>query len=164
MPVILYGYHLAKHWHGAAHKFNDTRAIQEGLNGSVAEWLEKVSDEQYALKSGLILQLKNLQYNKIASYGMYEAKMIQYDSRLPLSSGYNPNFINFGNRPIFIRKVNPSHCNSLINKTAEASALTFLQNLYQNHYHADRLNCQQSKKVHLLVKQKFGSSAQCWFK
>ena len=26
-------------------------AIQEGLNGSVAKWLEKVSDEQYALKS-----------------------------------------------------------------------------------------------------------------
>ena len=33
------------------YKFNDTYCYQEGLNGSVAEWLEKVSDEHYALKS-----------------------------------------------------------------------------------------------------------------
>lgn len=38
-----------KHWHGAA---PDTAmshiAIQEALNGSPVEWLEKVSDEEYA--------------------------------------------------------------------------------------------------------------------
>ena len=41
-----------EHWHGAS-AFNSMThiAIQEGLNGSVAEWLEKVSDEQYAVKS-----------------------------------------------------------------------------------------------------------------
>ena len=41
-----------EHWHGATATNSMTHiAIQEGLNGSVAEWLEKVSDEQYALKS-----------------------------------------------------------------------------------------------------------------
>ena len=41
-----------EHWHGASATNSMTHiAIQEGLNGSVAEWLEKVSDEQYALKS-----------------------------------------------------------------------------------------------------------------
>ena len=41
-----------EHWHGASATNSMTHiAIQEGLNGSVAEWLEKVSDEQYALES-----------------------------------------------------------------------------------------------------------------
>ena len=41
-----------EHWHGASKENSMTHiAIQEGLNGSVAEWLEKVSDEQYTLKS-----------------------------------------------------------------------------------------------------------------
>ena len=41
-----------EHWHGASATNSMTHiAIQEGLNGSVAEWLEKVSDEQYAVKS-----------------------------------------------------------------------------------------------------------------
>ena len=41
-----------EHWHGASASNSMTHiAIQEGLNGSVAEWLEKVSDEQYAVKS-----------------------------------------------------------------------------------------------------------------
>ena len=40
------------HWHGACATNSMTHiAIQEELNGSVAEWFEKVSDEQYALKS-----------------------------------------------------------------------------------------------------------------
>ena len=42
-----------EHWHGASATNSMTHiAIQEELNGSVAEWLEKVSDEQYSLKSG----------------------------------------------------------------------------------------------------------------
>ena len=41
-----------EHWHGASASNSLTHiAIQEGLNGSVAEWLEKVSDEQYSLES-----------------------------------------------------------------------------------------------------------------
>ena len=41
-----------EHWHGASTNNSMTHiAIQEELNGSVAEWLEKVSDEQYAHKS-----------------------------------------------------------------------------------------------------------------
>ena len=41
-----------EHWHGASTTNSMTHiAIQEGLNGSVAEWLEKVSNEQYSLKS-----------------------------------------------------------------------------------------------------------------
>jgi quercetin dioxygenase-like cupin family protein len=37
-----------KHWHGAAPTTAMTHiAIQEHLDGNVAEWLEKVSDEQY---------------------------------------------------------------------------------------------------------------------
>jgi quercetin dioxygenase-like cupin family protein len=37
-----------KHWHGAAPSSAMTHlAIQEALNGSAADWLEKVSDEQY---------------------------------------------------------------------------------------------------------------------
>ena len=41
-----------EHWHGASATNSMTHiAIQEELNGSVAEWLEKVSDKQYALKS-----------------------------------------------------------------------------------------------------------------
>jgi len=37
-----------KHWHGAAPATAVTHiAIQERLNGKTAEWLEKVSDEQY---------------------------------------------------------------------------------------------------------------------
>lgn len=37
-----------KHWHGASPMTAMTHiAIQEALNGSVADWMEKVSDEQY---------------------------------------------------------------------------------------------------------------------
>jgi quercetin dioxygenase-like cupin family protein len=37
-----------KHWHGAASTTSMTHiAIQEELEGSAAEWMEKVSDEQY---------------------------------------------------------------------------------------------------------------------
>lgn len=37
-----------KHWHGAAPAVAMTHiAIQERLNGTVVEWLEHVSDEQY---------------------------------------------------------------------------------------------------------------------
>ena len=37
-----------KHWHGACPDTAMTHiAIQEQLNGKVAEWMEKVSDEQY---------------------------------------------------------------------------------------------------------------------
>ncbi len=39
-----------EHWHGASAANSMTHiAIQEALNGSVAEWLEKVSDDQYPL-------------------------------------------------------------------------------------------------------------------
>ena len=38
-----------KHWHGASSNVAMTHiAIQEYLDGKVVEWLEKVSDEQYA--------------------------------------------------------------------------------------------------------------------
>ena len=37
-----------EHWHGATADNSMTHiAIQEALDGSVAEWLEKVSDEDY---------------------------------------------------------------------------------------------------------------------
>ena len=37
-----------KHWHGAAPTTAMTHiAIQEGLNGKVVDWMEKVTDEQY---------------------------------------------------------------------------------------------------------------------
>ena len=37
-----------EHWHGASSTNSMTHiAIQEALNGSVAEWLEKVSNDQY---------------------------------------------------------------------------------------------------------------------
>ena len=37
-----------EHWHGASATNSMTHiAIQEALNGRVAEWLEKVSDDQY---------------------------------------------------------------------------------------------------------------------
>ena len=37
-----------EHWHGASATNSMTHiAIQEELNGSVAKWLEKVSDDQY---------------------------------------------------------------------------------------------------------------------
>jgi quercetin dioxygenase-like cupin family protein len=37
-----------KHWHGASPTIAMTHiAIQEQLNGSVVEWMEKVTDEQY---------------------------------------------------------------------------------------------------------------------
>ena len=40
-----------EHWHGASATNSMIHiAIQEGLNGSVAKWLEKVSDEQYGIK------------------------------------------------------------------------------------------------------------------
>ena len=38
-----------KHWHGAAPQTGMTHlAIHEGLDGKAVDWLEKVSDEQYA--------------------------------------------------------------------------------------------------------------------
>ncbi|MEZ2697401.1 cupin domain-containing protein, partial [Hafnia alvei] len=37
-----------KHWHGATSETAMTHiAIAESLNGSVVEWMEKVTDEQY---------------------------------------------------------------------------------------------------------------------
>ncbi len=40
-----------KHWHGAAPATGMTHiAIQENLDGKTAEWMEKVSDEQYQSK------------------------------------------------------------------------------------------------------------------
>jgi quercetin dioxygenase-like cupin family protein len=40
-----------KHWHGASPTTGMTHiAIQEQLDGSMVEWMEKVSDEQYAGK------------------------------------------------------------------------------------------------------------------
>ena len=42
-----------EHWHGASSTNSMTHiAIQEGLNGSVADWLEKVSDDQYLFNIG----------------------------------------------------------------------------------------------------------------
>jgi quercetin dioxygenase-like cupin family protein len=41
-----------KHWHGAAATTAMSHiAIQEALNGSPVNWMEKVSDEQYASRS-----------------------------------------------------------------------------------------------------------------
>lgn len=41
-----------KHWHGATATTSVTHiAIQEQLDGKTADWLEKVSDEQYAAGS-----------------------------------------------------------------------------------------------------------------
>jgi quercetin dioxygenase-like cupin family protein len=38
-----------KHWHGATATTGMTHiAIQENLNGKVVDWMEKVTDEQYA--------------------------------------------------------------------------------------------------------------------
>ena len=38
-----------RHWHGASPTTAMTHlAIQEQLNGKVVEWMEKVTDEQYA--------------------------------------------------------------------------------------------------------------------
>ena len=38
-----------KHWHGASEHISMTHiAIQEELNGSAAEWMELVSDEEYS--------------------------------------------------------------------------------------------------------------------
>lgn len=43
-----------EHWHGAtAHNGMAHIAIQEAQNGRIAEWLEKVSDEDYSLTLGL---------------------------------------------------------------------------------------------------------------
>ena len=42
-----------EHWHGASANNSMTHiAIQEELNGSVAKWLEQVSDDQYLLNIG----------------------------------------------------------------------------------------------------------------
>ena len=42
-----------KHWHGASPTTAMTHiAIQESLGGKNVDWLEKVSDEQYRMKSG----------------------------------------------------------------------------------------------------------------
>jgi quercetin dioxygenase-like cupin family protein len=45
-----------EHWHGAT-AFNSMShiAIQEALKGRVAEWLEKVSDEDYTVPKRQIL-------------------------------------------------------------------------------------------------------------
>jgi quercetin dioxygenase-like cupin family protein len=38
-----------RHWHGAAPTTAMTHlAIQEQLNGKVVDWMEKVTDDQYA--------------------------------------------------------------------------------------------------------------------
>jgi len=38
-----------RHWHGASPATAMTHlAVQEQLNGKVVEWMEKVTDEQYA--------------------------------------------------------------------------------------------------------------------
>ena len=43
-----------EHWHGASNTNSMTHiAIQEALNGRVAEWLEKVSDDQYRFNIAL---------------------------------------------------------------------------------------------------------------
>lgn len=43
-----------EHWHGAAAANSMTHiAIQEALDGRVAEWLEQVSDEEYSLEAKL---------------------------------------------------------------------------------------------------------------
>ena len=40
-----------EHWHGASATNSMTHiAIQEALNGSVADWFDKVSDDEYQLK------------------------------------------------------------------------------------------------------------------
>lgn len=42
-----------KHWHGASpHTAMTHIALQEELDGSAVEWLEQVSDEQYAASQG----------------------------------------------------------------------------------------------------------------
>ena len=42
-----------EHWHGASNNNSMTHiAIQEQLNGSVAKWLEQVSDDQYLFNIG----------------------------------------------------------------------------------------------------------------
>ncbi|WNV09857.1 cupin domain-containing protein [Tardiphaga sp. 709] len=42
-----------KHWHGAAPTTGMTHiAMQEALDGKTADWMEKVSDEQYAKPVG----------------------------------------------------------------------------------------------------------------
>jgi len=42
-----------KHWHGAAPDSSMTHiAIQEALNGTAVEWMEKVTDAQYAAHGG----------------------------------------------------------------------------------------------------------------
>ena len=42
-----------KHWHGATATTAMTHiAIQEQLDGKTADWMEKVSDDQYGLHSG----------------------------------------------------------------------------------------------------------------
>jgi quercetin dioxygenase-like cupin family protein len=41
-----------KHWHGATATTAMTHiAIQEGLDGKVVDWMEKVTDEQYQARS-----------------------------------------------------------------------------------------------------------------
>ena len=45
-----------EHWHGASSTNSMTHiAIQEALNGSVATWLEKVSDREYEFTEGVLL-------------------------------------------------------------------------------------------------------------
>jgi quercetin dioxygenase-like cupin family protein len=42
-----------KHWHGAAPTTGMTHiAMQEALDGKTADWMEKVTDEQYAKPVG----------------------------------------------------------------------------------------------------------------
>jgi quercetin dioxygenase-like cupin family protein len=42
-----------KHWHGASPRTAMTHiAIQEALDGSAVEWMEKVSDEEYQPRAG----------------------------------------------------------------------------------------------------------------
>jgi quercetin dioxygenase-like cupin family protein len=44
-----------KHWHGATPSTAMTHiAIQEALNGTVVQWMEKVTDEEYALAASRV--------------------------------------------------------------------------------------------------------------
>jgi 4-carboxymuconolactone decarboxylase len=72
-----------KHWHGAAPTTAMTHlAIQEPLNGSVGDWMEKVSDEQYgaAVKASGDIPSHGAQRNELAAVApalaRYEDKVV----------------------------------------------------------------------------------------
>jgi len=54
-----------KHWHGASPNTAMTHiAIQEELEGSTVDWMEKVTDEQYAVVKGKSVQNRKAQINR----------------------------------------------------------------------------------------------------